>query len=421
MCLSSTEPGGPRRCSSDARTAYQRASSSVAELVRAETQLEAGLEPAGGASDAYSTLPGGAGGSSSGWFDDEWSVERDQVHDAYQRASVDDGYRGQYRDAVIEAGAEVAYKVELSHPLPPEGAEDQTWDAVLQARALAYRDTLAEIRSFGTAELATQPGSYREGVEMARQQSGYFPDEWVQATNRPPYKPLIIKEDSNVGGISSCYRPATQAPMLTMPLMAREAGELTDGLTTAPEPYPHVQLSQGWAMPLVEDTPELRARLATYRRRRPNVGTVASDRPGFVYVGQDIASGPVGPYASLDRAHRDPAVMLHELSHRMAEHNHAVTLATETFLQGRVVGQRRKRYVIGGDTWYRDGGFADVAVGIDYPDHSRNNVLSMGMEALFHRKYGGLEGAAGHNPDTQHRNLILGLLAFSPGDPRGAT
>lgn len=389
MCSSSTEPGGLRRCSSDARLAYQRASSSVAELELAETQLESSLEPGGEAPDTFSALPGGTGASSSRWFDDEWSVERDRVHDTYQRACAEDGYRGQYRDAVIEAGAEVAYTVELSHPLPPDGADDQTWDAVLQARALAYRDTLREIRPFGTAELATQPGSYREGVEMARQQSSYFPDEWVQATNRPPYRPLIIKEDSNVGGISSCYRPTTQAPMLSMPLMAREVGELTDGLTTAPEPYLHVQLSQGWVMPRVEDTSELRARLATYRRRRPNVGTVVSDQPGFVYVGQDIASGPVGPYASLDRAHRDPAVMLHELSHRMAEHNHAVTLATETFLQGRVVSQRRKRYVIGGETWYRDRGFADVTVGIDYPDRTRNNVLSIGMEALFHRKYGG--------------------------------
>ena len=39
MCRASTEPGGPRRCSADMRSAYARASTVVEQLQRSETAL----------------------------------------------------------------------------------------------------------------------------------------------------------------------------------------------------------------------------------------------------------------------------------------------------------------------------------------------------------------------------------------------
>lgn len=48
MCRASTEPGGPRRCSADMRTAYTRAGAAVDELQRSETALACQTSPNAG-------------------------------------------------------------------------------------------------------------------------------------------------------------------------------------------------------------------------------------------------------------------------------------------------------------------------------------------------------------------------------------
>jgi hypothetical protein len=45
MCRSTTEPGGPRRCAGDTRTAYSRAVRRVATLERTEAELARALVP----------------------------------------------------------------------------------------------------------------------------------------------------------------------------------------------------------------------------------------------------------------------------------------------------------------------------------------------------------------------------------------
>lgn len=48
MCRASTEPGGPRRCSADMRTAFTRAASAVEQLQRSETTLACQTAPNAG-------------------------------------------------------------------------------------------------------------------------------------------------------------------------------------------------------------------------------------------------------------------------------------------------------------------------------------------------------------------------------------
>ena len=48
MCRASTEPGGPRRCSADMRTAFTRAANAVEQLQRSETTLACQAAPNAG-------------------------------------------------------------------------------------------------------------------------------------------------------------------------------------------------------------------------------------------------------------------------------------------------------------------------------------------------------------------------------------
>jgi hypothetical protein len=74
--------------------------------------------------------------------------------------------------------------------------------------------------------------------------------------------------------------------------------------------------------------------------------------------------------------------MTHELGHRMEDRNPEISIATKAFLKRRTAGLAAERYAKG-----------EAVVGKDYatsPHHTE--LLSCGMEAITHGRFGGLTG-----------------------------
>ncbi|MDO2394800.1 hypothetical protein QRB38_13365 [Mycobacterium avium subsp. hominissuis] len=121
----------------------------------------------------------------------------------------------------------------------------------------------------------------------------------------------------------------------------------------------------------------------------------------------------------------DSSSMTHELGHRMEDRNPEISVATKAFLKRRTAGLAPERYAKG-EMVVADG-FADRYMGKDYPGH-HTELLSCGMEAITHGRFGGLTGrptvflpgpgglsladrANRPKADPEHLALVLGLLA----------
>jgi hypothetical protein len=122
----------------------------------------------------------------------------------------------------------------------------------------------------------------------------------------------------------------------------------------------------------------------------------------------------------------DSSSMTHELGHRMEDRNPEISVATKAFLKRRTAGLAAERYAKG-EAVVADG-FADRYMGKDYSGTHHTELLSCGMEAITHGRFGGLTGrpavflpapggvsAADRNQrpkaDAEHLALVLGLLA----------
>ena len=122
----------------------------------------------------------------------------------------------------------------------------------------------------------------------------------------------------------------------------------------------------------------------------------------------------------------DSSSMTHELGHRMEDRNPEISVATKAFLRRRTAGLAPERYakreLVVSD------GFADRYMGKDYAGTHHTELLSCGMEAITHGRFGGLTGrpsvflpapgglsladrAQPPKADTEHLALVLGLLA----------
>lgn len=119
----------------------------------------------------------------------------------------------------------------------------------------------------------------------------------------------------------------------------------------------------------------------------------------------------------------EPSTMVHEMAHRIEDRNREISVATKAFLRRRTDGLPSERYAKG-ERVIPDG-FADRYMGKDYPKTHHTELLSCGMEAVTHGRFGGLvgrqsvflpgpDGLSLSQPpkaDPEHLALVLGLLA----------
>jgi hypothetical protein len=357
---------------------------------------------------AQRAAAGGDGGSG-GNPGDPYSIARSGVQDAWAKVLQPgcdvDGAHAAYSAAVIAAGAAIAARVDEQLPPPGPGASREQQAEYLKARAESYQRELSAIRSFGGEQLGTAKRSVKAGVELAREQAKHFPDEWVELSNScPPYSQLRIK-----GGTSRahyCGKKAVKARGVLYTVKQETGEKFLEGLE-----YTFEDKHRGYGVFFVKKSDELLKRVKEEKYRTYAVEDDA-EREGYMRFG---GAGMVrtGYEAEITSSVGRPSTMLHELSHRMEEHNPQISTATKAFLAKRCEGKPYRSYLGSSRETYRDGGFADVYMGKDYPRSPHTELFSCGMEAVFHGRYGGFEGFGGVAVDREHRNLVLGLLAFA--------
>ena len=93
---------------------------------------------------------------------------------------------------------------------------------------------------------------------------------------------------------------------------------------------------------------------------------------------------------SAELTFNDSSSMTHELGHRMEDRNPEISVATKAFLRRRTAGLAPERYhrseLVVPD------GFSDKYMGKDYAGTHHTELLSCGMEAITHGRFGGLTG-----------------------------
>lgn len=119
------------------------------------------------------------------------------------------------------------------------------------------------------------------------------------------------------------------------------------------------------------------------------------------------------------------AVSAHELSHRFEYTVDGITSLESQFLSRRttdpVTGEQeplRNLYPGSKPEYARKDHFVEAYMGKQYPDHRAHEVLSMGTDAIYGGRSGGLIGVAGREPDEDMRAFILGVHACA-GRPVG--
>lgn len=122
------------------------------------------------------------------------------------------------------------------------------------------------------------------------------------------------------------------------------------------------------------------------------------------------------------------AVMAHEFGHRYEYASLSILRATHEFQMSRAVKDKRGYLIVDKHGRYVDH-FADAYVGSFYAANADDSlienteVFSMGIEGTFYGTQGSFIGLPSpshrvfdgvidfHRPDTEHRNLVLGILA----------
>lgn len=155
-----------------------------------------------------------------------------------------------------------------------------------------------------------------------------------------------------------------------------------------------------------------------WRRPQHRMQTVEAE------VAPEITTNPLG-YGTPDPAQRGDATTqvsfstsAHEMSHRFEKVVPGIGDMEEAFLKRRTThenGERedlidlypgnRVREVARPDS------FVTSYIGKEYGRKNSHEVLSVGVEAVFSGKYGGLVGAGRYEADTDHRAFVLGAMA----------
>lgn len=155
-----------------------------------------------------------------------------------------------------------------------------------------------------------------------------------------------------------------------------------------------------------------------WRRPQHRMQTVEAE------VAPEITTNPLG-YDTPDPAQRGDATTqvsfstsAHEMSHRFEKVVPGIGDMEEAFLKRRTThenGQREDLIDLYPGNRVREvarpDNFVTSYIGKEYGRKNSHEVLSVGVEAVFSGKYGGLVGAGRYEADTDHRAFVLGAMA----------
>lgn len=311
----------------------------------------------------------------------------------------------------------------------------------MRALSAAYREVLAEVRPFGGEAVW-----HSKTTEAAAADFGaacqFYPADWVAAHNRSPYRVLARHSTKRAHYVSLTEKKQRKKVRMTDSRVS-EPGDPrpfdTDSLTwrpAAPEERTRLdedELAAGWTEWIGEywDTWEHWDPTATpdgkgwERLDKPN-GKVVWRRPAHQ---METVSSELMAEATTDGG---IATATHEMGHRFEHVVPSVGQLEHSFYLRRTTdpntGEREPLVALFDGEKYRGeremsrpDSFPDDYMGKDYEDATYHEILTTGIEAIFHgNKAGGLVGVGRHEPDPDTRAFVLGLLAVAPA-PKPST
>lgn len=309
----------------------------------------------------------------------------------------------------------------------------------VERRAEAYRKVLGAVRPMGGDVQAEESTFAKGGMPVLAEQMHNFPSEWIEASNaigsltvlesydRNHYTPDVATRFHADGddGVDATYMPHDWKPEPDDPKFEGWAAATSPGVNAKGE---RVRMWYGPARdvrylrptPGYEDMPpDPNAEWVKHSQ----VDDVRPDGTPIVKVAW-VRPRP-GAYTVEIESQitvSDPSSASHEFSHRCEHSNQRIGELTEAFVTRRTTNADGVRdelipYAVGGaGEVVRPDGFVDVYMGKDYGEsglgrHTYHEVLSMGVEAIFHGQYGSLEGLKGYKEDRGTRDFVVGLLA----------
>lgn len=177
--------------------------------------------------------------------------------------------------------------------------------------------------------------------------------------------------------------------------------------------------------------------MAGYRRRREKLKATGTWKavPGMQAErrllrqtgGQDISRVPMantGPYAGSgwvegEDGAAETSTAAHELSHHLEKVVPGVFEMEKSFLEYRTEGSQVERYMNSRTEQIKRGGFPDLYMGKIYWGENRKSteILSTGVEALFHGRYGALAGTSNRTADPEFRDFLMGMMVLVDPEP----
>lgn len=315
------------------------------------------------------------------------------------------------QEEIAEAELAVSDASAAWHRLGPRHTHDE-W---LDAQAAVAREILAETRDFGDRT----PGGHQfhkwgQKPAIAHIQEGfdYFPSDWVaQSSSALALTPKKTRARAHyVPSRIVKKRTTEEAP--PEQTIHRLWGGTPEQVQAEAERIRRQGKVRTWSrsgnqvtrkilsVELVEDDPQ--AMSITYSGGRRTLSEEIDK------ASEITTDGSLG-------------CTIHELSHRMEHVNPRLATVEEQFYLRRTRnedGTREARVAYMGRRKepIRPDGFVEGYIGRDYSGFGRHRafeVLSVGMEAVFCKRYGGLAGAGHPKADLDHRAFVLGSLAVA--------
>jgi hypothetical protein len=242
------------------------------------------------------------------------------------------------------------------------------------AYALAVEEVVGAIRPLGVpgGECLRVTQGHRVPVALVERASAHLPTDWLVSHQRSA-KPLVVTTTRKRSGYSSAYQAWTEV-----------RSEVFAG------PGPHV----------IDEVYRAVVGVRLGGRPKPTPGTSTA----LLQVARISLMTTLDPNAAESHA-------VHELTHRMEDCNPHLGRLERAFLDRRcrdASGELAPLKSLRGTNpieWVRPGGFANPYIGRWYADQRFTEVLSCGVEAVYHGAFHSLDG------DPDHRAFVLGALA----------
>ncbi len=298
----------------------------------------------------------------------------------------------------------------------------------------AYVQALQAVRPLGGQLSNLAPNTHKGSLQLVQDAAARIPTDWVDASNAHQREVRIRSTDGRAHYAAAAAQkervlvnqsrlmPADWTPPADDPRWEgwTASDETTEGWLTTTD-RPTRGLVRTWTGP-------------GFNTRTIRAGSSVKPKKGWVLVRQDayesvykeplmrtgvarFSAEITVPSTKNSLPYRE-STAAHELSHRCEHVVPRIARLEAEFIRRRTTNdegvQDRLEHMgsgYGRDEVTRPDGFANRYIGKIYPRGEYYEVLSMGIESVYHGANGGFLGVNRYRPDLDARNFILGLLA----------